>query len=71
MDELLRSFTTNFYTGNMHSDQEYDGEIKSQIESVKKISEGKLIQRTSTGVDPLDVSLRDHNFRNIEILMEL
>jgi hypothetical protein len=64
MDDLLpklRSFSTNLGGGAL-SDQEYDEGIRSQIETVKKISESKLLQHTSKGDNPLDVSLYAHNF---------
>ena len=66
MDELLpklRSFSTNLGVGNALSDQEYDEGIKSQIETVRKISESKLLQNTSKGDSPLDVSINTDNFK--------
>ena len=60
MDELLPkllSFPPHPPPQHPLSDHAYDEGIKGQIQTLKGISESKLLQDTSGGENPLDVSI--------------
>jgi len=59
MDELLPKFLAfppHPPPANPLSDEKYDEGIKAQIEAIKKTTDAKLLQQTSSGENALDVS---------------